>query len=254
MEDLRLHRLLEEPDADPEGLASLLAELAGREPHARGPWVGMLELALQSADARVRAGAVRALGGVAGRVGVAAIVRALDDGDEGVRAAAARAMLRTAQNQPQRIAHVVFHPREDVRRAAYDAEIRAEARSVAAHRLADPGFGGNLASLHLAATPTSVALVIDLVAKGRVPEDDARAWLREGTPQPLAAWADAAPRRSADEIARVLDSQGTDQPGQDRLDVLFRLFGAAAPAALRERFIRAWWAQVAGRPRSTAGA
>lgn len=240
MDDLRLHRLLARPEDDADAIVSLLDELAAREVKQRGPWIGMLGPALASADARVRAAAVAALGGVAGRVGVAAIVRALDDGDEAVRAAAAAAMLVTARAQPQRIAHVVFHGRPDVRRAGYDADARAEARTVAAHRLADPDFTGTLAGLDLALTPPAIALVVGLVRRGRLPLPDARDWLARTPPMPIAAWADMAPRRTAEEVTRVLDTQGAERPGHDRLDVIFALFGPGATVAQRERFFRGW--------------
>ncbi len=240
MDDLRLHRLIGTPEAEPDALVALLAALAERDVKQRAPWIGMLGPALACADARVRAAAVRALGGAAGRVGVAAIVRALDDGDAQVRAAAAAAMLATAKVQPQRIAHVVFHSRADVRRAAYDAELRPEARAIGAHRLADPEFQGTLAALGLAPTPTAIALVLELVRRGRLPRDAARAWLVGGPAAPLATWVDEAPRRSAEEVARVLDTLGAERPGQDRLDVLFGLFGPDAAVEQRERFYRAW--------------
>ncbi|MCA9606804.1 MAG: VWA domain-containing protein [Myxococcales bacterium] len=106
--------------------------------------------------------------------------------------------------------------------------------------MADPAFDGTLASLSLAPTPTAIGLVLDLTRDGRIPVSATREWLVEAKTVSMAAWTHEAPRRSAEEVTRILDSQGTDRPGQDRLDVLFGFFGPDVSADLRERFFRGW--------------
>lgn len=249
VDDLGLHRALTgDAPLDAETLLPLLRALAARAPAQRGPWIGMLAPALTCADARVRAAAVMALGGACGRAGVAAIVRALDDGDPEVRAAATAASIATASVQPARIAHVVFHPRQDVRRGAYDAALPDAARPIAAHRLADPAFPHGLGALGLAPTQATIGLALELVRRGRVGADDVRDWIAEAPAVSLAAWADGAPWRASGEVARVLDSLGSERPGLDRLDTIFALFRADTPAAPRERLANAMRALVAGRP------
>lgn len=118
MRDLHLWRLLQASDPDPHELTGLLHELATKELKERLPYLGQLESAQEHPDACLRAATCAALAGVTGRRALKALVLALDDDDDGVRAAALSALLVSAQTDPQRWIHALLHPRVEIRREA----------------------------------------------------------------------------------------------------------------------------------------
>src|SRR5690349_4546355 len=117
MRDLDLWRRLRDRVVTPDELRTLASWTLAR----RGPYLGGIAALVEHDDPAMRAGAVLALSGARGYPGVVAIVRRLDDADEGVRAAAVAALAATARDAPARYAHAVFHPRAEVRLAALGA-------------------------------------------------------------------------------------------------------------------------------------
>src|SRR5690606_26208078 len=86
----------------------------------RAPYLGVLECALIDAREVVRIGALRALAGANGRPAFRALLRALGDESAAVRQAAVESFAVSAQRQPARWVHLLFHPEPDVRRAAIE--------------------------------------------------------------------------------------------------------------------------------------
>jgi hypothetical protein len=133
MRDLELHRRLVAGTVT----AAELAPLAAWPMSRRAAFLRWLAPLAAHADPEMRAAALGALAGARGINGVRAIVRALDDGAESVRAAAVDALRATAAGAPYRFAHALFHPNAEVRRAALAGAPPANTERMAIYLRAD---------------------------------------------------------------------------------------------------------------------
>ncbi len=97
-------------------LRRLLLELACEPRHVRAPLFGALLAWSRHEDPSIRESAFLALRGAGGFAAWRALVDGLSDGDETVRRAAVAAVVKSAEGDPPRIAHGLFHPLPDVRR------------------------------------------------------------------------------------------------------------------------------------------
>ncbi|HLT38438.1 MAG TPA: HEAT repeat domain-containing protein, partial [Enhygromyxa sp.] len=125
MRDVEIWQQLRPPGAEPfddqpsRSVAELLVALEqlGRGSlRQRAVLLGLAAHWRDHEDPRVRAAAIAALSGATGIDGLRAIIAALDDDHDDVRAAALEALCESAKTQELRLAHALFHPREDVRR------------------------------------------------------------------------------------------------------------------------------------------
>ncbi|MCB9562928.1 MAG: VWA domain-containing protein [Kofleriaceae bacterium] len=153
------------PSADQ--LARDLDELAAQPLPVRGPYLGAALRLVTHAAPTVRIAALRVLTGVRGVPGVRALVAALDDDVDDVRAAAAAALRETARDAPARAAHALFHRRVDVRRAALtDPPHAVIATGAAAYLRADPACADLAAGAGWPRAP--LPLAIELYRDGHV--------------------------------------------------------------------------------------
>jgi hypothetical protein len=136
MDDLGLYQRLlsrEVDESDCDDLTQLAQKTLGR----RVPFLGVLDSALDHVNPRVRAHALRVLAGADGRLGLARELTALEDVDPDVRRAAVDAIRESVASQPLRWAHVLFHPRADVRSAGLADGAPAGAQKLEPFLLAD---------------------------------------------------------------------------------------------------------------------
>ena len=118
MNDLLLWRSLQGDDYSPDEIIPLLEELAGQELAERFPFLGLLDGALGHVNPRVRRAATAVLAGAAGFGSFQRIVRGLADNDQDVLLAAMESLRASAQADPARWIHALFHPQPAIREAA----------------------------------------------------------------------------------------------------------------------------------------
>jgi hypothetical protein len=229
LDDLRLFRLLREPTLDAGAIVPLLRELAELRVAERVPFFGLLERALTDGDAELRRAAARALGGANGVLAFRRLVTALADEASAVRAAAVEALRASSDGQPARWAHVVFHSREDVRRAGLEGDAPLHTGHLTLAAIADPACSqvvlARVRRGELVAAASNIPLVLDLHTAGHLGRADARALLRDLSWPEAADVLKAAPRRSLAEEATLLAgaTPADDLRGHDALDELLDL-------------------------------
>jgi Mg-chelatase subunit ChlD len=119
MEDLKLWKLLHQPErTTPAVLTVLLRQLARIPAERRVAFLGLLEPFLRYPQAEVRAAAVSALAGAHGIPAWRGLVAGLNDPDPKVRAQAVEALHLSAAHDAPRWVHALFHPLPDVRALA----------------------------------------------------------------------------------------------------------------------------------------
>jgi hypothetical protein len=122
MRDLQLWRLLHQDTIPAAEIVPLLEQLAARPPEERLSFFGPLSRALEHTEATVRAAAASVLAGAAGILAFRHLVTLLGDSDPAVRQAALEALRVSAVVEPERWVHALFHPLDEVRRAALDPD------------------------------------------------------------------------------------------------------------------------------------
>src|SRR5262245_31678302 len=118
MNDLRLWELLRQEHTPAAEVTPLLRELVSLPLRDRLPFLGVLPVALAHADVEVRAASAACLRQAGGPVAFRQLVRALHDPESSVRLAAAEALRQSAEGDPARWVHALFHPDAEVRRVA----------------------------------------------------------------------------------------------------------------------------------------
>lgn len=213
MRDLLLFARLWEGADDPASVVASLHELAQRPIARRVPWFAALAPALAHREPRLRAAALHALRGADGRMALAAFVAGLDDDDGGVREAAVSALRELIPRDPLRWAHVVFHPRADVRRAALAIGEGEAPSELCFYLLADPACRDLLAPMlgdaendpRIAVPSTGYAAVLAFLERERITSAEAFRLLARIPPAGIIGQARHGHVRSAGHVATLLD-------------------------------------------------
>ncbi len=231
MNDLELWQRLTRTDADEhteddERIVVGLRALAELPIRARAPFMGFIDDVLGRASAPIRAAAVATLAGVQGHGGWQRIVAALDDEHESVRAEAVRSLRKSCNAAPDRWAHAMFHPREDVRRAALQTDAPPQSTHLAAYLRADPELA-ELAKAHpWPARPC--ALIFDLLLRGNLTEADAARALIDAPADDLRQLLRHSVRRGPESVADALADVERGRPavasGHDLFDLWCQLY------------------------------
>lgn len=172
MRDLHLWRLLQSGTLDPAELTPLLTELAELSLAERVPFQGLLGPVLAHPDAELRRLGLRALAGVAGRLGLQRLVQALGDAEETVRREAVEGLRQSVLGKDwARWVHVLFHPDPIVRAQAIDEHLAFPPPELyALYLLPDPVHGDRVRQRlqTLEIDRYSIPLLFDFVHRGQV--------------------------------------------------------------------------------------
>ena len=245
MRDLDLWTLLGPRDPDRDDVpgptyAALLAglrELADEPLAARAPLLARAFEHVAAHDPEVRAAAISVLAGATGIVGLRAIVAALDDEVDEVRAAAVAALRASAgSGEELRLAHGLFHPRADVRRQAV-AELPHGLHWIGGYLRQDPVCAEVVAKLPLA---LGLRVALELHARGLASDAELAHALARDDDEQLIALLRYRPRRTKLELREFrqwLDGHGPapSRPalGRDWLDDLVVALDRAAAGGAR---------------------
>ncbi|HEY4176102.1 MAG TPA: vWA domain-containing protein [Kofleriaceae bacterium] len=135
MRDLELGRRIDAGTVTADELRQLaILPLTARAPLFRG----VLALLGQDLGGDVRAAALGLLVDARGMAAMRSVVAHLNDDDERVRMAALETLRVTARNAPVRFSHALFHPRDDIRRAALSGPLPVNTGEIATYLRADP--------------------------------------------------------------------------------------------------------------------
>ncbi|HEY4056402.1 MAG TPA: hypothetical protein VGM39_07325, partial [Kofleriaceae bacterium] len=135
MRDLELGRRIDAGSVTADELHQLaVLPLTARAPFLRS----VLHLLNGEIKNDVRAAALELLTGARGMAAMRSVVAHLNDDDPGVRMAALETLRTTARDAPVRFSHALFHPRDDVRRAALAGTLPAGTGEIATYLRADP--------------------------------------------------------------------------------------------------------------------
>jgi hypothetical protein len=140
MDDLLLFELLRDRHHDDERLPGLLRELCELPARARVPYLAWMH-DLASDDAMpiaIRTPATRAMEGADGILPLEVAITALDSPDTAMMQAGIAVLRSAASRRPARMAHLLFHPRLEVREAALREG--APVPNLEFHLLADPAL------------------------------------------------------------------------------------------------------------------
>ncbi len=205
-----------------------LLELAEQRHHFRVPFLARLIPHATHADAEIRAAILACLGGVEGYEGVRAIVRALSDEVKEVREAAIQSLLKTGGRANLRLAHGLFHHREDVRRETVTRGSVPGALVV--HQLADVASCDVVIERapQLLQTGDAVEALVVLLETGVVEPHIARRALLalewDERTQPLVEGLHIGKLTPPAETRKALDD-GFEAESNDRLEAVLRLVG-----------------------------
>jgi hypothetical protein len=244
VKDLELWRRLHDDELDAHATAPLLDQLAALHLRQRFPFFGALTRALGHADPAVRAGAVASLRGADGLLAFRAMIAALDDAVEVVRASALEALRVSAAGHPARWMHALFHRRADVRRMAVATPGPPQADGHAVYLLADDAcrevvvarlasWAGERALVAdrsvapLAPPPASFAALLTFARERALPLRLARRALAAVPWDEALRWLEAGARRTDEAAFAVLASGSAETcatAGSDAFDELFELF------------------------------
>ncbi|MFT3774023.1 MAG: VWA domain-containing protein [Minicystis sp.] len=257
MKDLLLDRLLSAPEIDPPALLPLLAELAHLPLAERFPLLGLIPRVLAHPDPALRAAALGALAGADGRPAFLHLVAALGDADPTVRRAAVDALRVSVVGHPARFAHALFHPQEDVRRAAIAGEWPQGVAAFTFPLLADPACRADLLARFdarrppgeeslepPAVLPSTLPALFDFVARGLLPRARARQIVADMSWDHVVRWLRKCGQRSEEAIDTVLATAAKGPPPlvePDPIDDLLALFWDEideGPKPRREAFFR----------------
>ncbi|MGE0494764.1 MAG: HEAT repeat domain-containing protein [Vulcanimicrobiota bacterium] len=214
---LALWEALDDPGAPADLLVEQLELLAALKLKERVPFLGRLPRALAHSKARVRAAAARALAGAEGPRALSWLLELLGDPAPDVVKAAAQAMTESVHHDPARWAHLVFHPRVEVRRLALDHS-PSTAQWLNLFLLEDPWLAAAAREQLPDLAPSLVGPILEWTELGTLSPARARHLLRRGAAAKLLGV--AVPTRSEDW------ARGTRPPPMepDPLDALFGLF------------------------------
>ncbi|MBL4687598.1 MAG: hypothetical protein JKY37_23585 [Nannocystaceae bacterium] len=232
MRDVQLWwRLHDAPGPD---LIEALAQLAELPLRDRAPFLGLVAPLLTHAEVGLRRAAVRVLAGARGIVGMRSLVDALDDDDASIRSAAVASLREVAKHEYARWAHVVFHPRQDVRAAALEGKVHTNCAHYGAYLRADPSNRERAEALPLPSP--AIGLVLGLWRRNAISPDDAASNLSKARLRQLRDWLAGSRRRSATELRDSIEEGLTARSlptivGSDALDGWVEIIAAASPAA-----------------------
>lgn len=174
MNDLQLWQLLQ-TKSDDDVVLALLEQLADLSLRERFPFFSRVRYLLESDRAAVRRAAIAVIAGGTGHETLEALVNALMDSDDSVRAAAVDALAYSVESDLPRLAHALFHPHADVRRAAL-GKIEGSAIGWYALFLCEDEAHAELAR-ELVKTvriePEALPIIVELHRRGTLPLDDA---------------------------------------------------------------------------------
>lgn len=230
MNDLELWKRLKniDDDEDLEDLAAMLHALCELASHHQAPFLGFTGALLEHPSGLIRGAAVSLLGGSKGHGGVERIVAALDDDDTHVRALAVRALRESAGTSPERWAHAIFHPRQDVRRLALETEPPRKMESLGAYLRADPDLRELAADAPWPKNPSG--LVFDMFLRGHVDALQAGDALVNAPAADLRSLFVHSVRRTPDFVGTALAAFEGGKPlpdeGRDVLDLWCRIYRA----------------------------
>lgn len=236
MEDTRLWERLLQKSQDWPRLLPQLEQLADLPMAVRWPFLGSVSYLFRSDDHRVRCAALKTLRGVTGYDGLQQIVRMLDDNCEHVRQVAVETLAESAKKfDPPRMAHAVFHPREDVRRAALE---RIGGTAIGWYALylisEDADRQLALAALeHSQLSPYAIPVLLDLYDQTQLSREQALDLLTQLDPHELGSEV-LQPQRDYQIVAELLDHLKAESTfrsmaaleirGHDLIDRLVHLF------------------------------
>jgi len=230
MNDLELWKRLKniDDDEDLEGLAAMLHALAELASHHQAPFLGFADALLGHPLGIIRGAAVSLLGGSRGHGGIERIAAALDDEDPHVRSLAVRALRKASGTSPDRWAHAVFHPREDVRRLALETEPPRKMESLGAYLRADPELRELARDFPWPKNPSG--LVFDMFLRGHVDAREAGEALADAPAADLRRLFVHSVRRTPDFVGTSLSSfeggRALPDEGRDVLDLWCRIYRA----------------------------
>lgn len=212
MRDLCVFEALLHGDLGAPDFAARLAELSALPLADRAPYLGVVEAALGHDRPQVRVAALGLLRSANGRPAIRALLAALDDDDERVRRAALDVFQTCVAQQPGRWAHLLFHPRSDVREAAV-AELPRSAWRMGLHLLADPSTASLMRQqLARADRPklqaADVGLVVGLWRGAYLDAVEASKLLSEVNAKLLVDWARIGGQRRTDAVEAALEDCG----------------------------------------------
>jgi len=159
-------RLTRGETRDASRLVADLRALSALDDIRRCVFMGLVEPLAGHDDPEVREAAIALLAGAHGMIGLRRLVAALDDGDARVRSAAVHALRASANTQPNRWTHAVFHPRADVRNAALRLGGPLWTESFGAYLRTDPDPENAALARKCSWPKEALALVIDMFARG----------------------------------------------------------------------------------------
>ncbi|MBV1862030.1 MAG: hypothetical protein KUG77_26655, partial [Nannocystaceae bacterium] len=230
MNDLELWERLGniDDDEDLEGLAAMLHALCELAPHHRAPFLGFVDPLLGHSSAQLRGAAVSLLSGTKGHGGLERIVTALGDEEAHVRSMAVRALRKSSGTAPQRWAHAVFHPRQDVRRLALGTEPPRKMESLGTYLRADPELRELARQSPWPNNPCG--LVFDMFLRGYVDATEAGDALADAPVADLRSLCVHSVRRTPDFVGSALSAFEGGAPlpneGRDVLDLWCRIYWA----------------------------
>jgi hypothetical protein len=210
----------EPPSPSAEQLLVAFEQLRIASFRQRVAFFGLAMAHCTHADPRVRAAALAVLSGVTGIEGLRALVAALDDEVLAVREAALAALRESAQPpQELRLAHALFHPRDDVRQNAV-AQLPSSIAWLGGYLRRDPICVELVRDLPLRA---GLRLVLELHARELASDVELCNALAASEDDELLELLRYASRRSKEDLVdarRWLDGHGPAPGGHDLLDRL----------------------------------
>ncbi len=246
MHDLAFWRSLRHRKIDTADLVAKLREAAEWPELERLPFLGFLPPLFAHADPGVRAAAVACLAGCVGCAAFELMVAALNDPDADVRLAAVEALRTSAMSgHAERWAHVLFHPRGDVRQAGLRLDRRFPPPAAwAIYLLPDPvcAAAARQKIEGLVLTVEILPVLIGYARLGVITRAEARTWAcRNPWPVVLeffSRWGQRGPEVCQELLTCLAHGDGRERilalSGFDPLDDLLELFSdAEEPEPLR---------------------
>ena len=223
MNELELWRRLHAGERD--GLAPMLRALAKLPLSRRSAFLGLATEVLDADASELREAALAVLGGATGHAGERAIVGALDDDHEAVRARALAALRVSTTTRGLRWAIPTFHPRADVRRASLE-DPPPGAEFLGAYLRADPALFERACKVEW--QPDALDLVFDFHRRHLVSDEEFVAHLGRTSLPVLKSFLEHCQRRSEWERVAAIGLAPCDY-GRDDLDAILDALAAAPP-------------------------
>jgi hypothetical protein len=206
MDDLLLFALLRDRKYDDERLAGLLVELCDLPARARVPYVAwMHDLATdETMPLEIRTPALRAMEGADGVLPLEAAIVALDSPDPNMMEAGHAVLRSAASRRPARMAHLLFHPRLEVREATLRG---AAVPDLEFHLLADPALREIVRSRGATkdAPKGAISAILDFKERGFLSREEARRLVSLHAAE-IPSWAQGVRERRPDAVTAFLAS------------------------------------------------